>query len=139
VEGVEVAQVAGVLGREQRARDDDAVVEDGREAVHALGPVVGEAEPLQITVVHGRWRTGARDLQLEIPEAVERVRAAAGGDAAAVLRPGGGVLDVPELAVRRGQWRDRAGEDAAGEGQGKGEQGVAEDAHDGGPGSGGVS
>src|SRR4029077_198469 len=48
-------------------------------------------------------------LQLQVAEAVERLRAAAGRDPDAVLATRRHVLDVPELAVGGGDGRDGAG------------------------------
>ena len=107
---VEVAQPRGVLRRVDGAGDDDAVVHHRGDAVEALTAVVGQPEAAQVLVAHcGRAAASASHLQLQVAEAVEWVGASAGGDAAAVLRPGRGVLDIPELAVCGGHGRDRGG------------------------------
>src|SRR6187402_3655397 len=66
-----------------------------------------QTEALEILIAHEQRVVGAANLQLEVSKSIERVRPAPGRDAAAVLGPRAGVLDVPELPVRRRHPRDR--------------------------------
>ena len=72
--------------------------EHRRDRIEPLTIVIGETKAVKI-IVGGEHLARPADLELQIAEAVERVRAAAGGDATAVLAPPGRVLDIPELAV----------------------------------------
>ena len=85
----------------------DTTLQDWRDRVEPTGAVECEAEAAQVLIAHHDAPVRASDLQLEIAEPVERIRPAAGGDAAAVLRPRRRVLNVPELAVARRNARDR--------------------------------
>ncbi len=67
-----------------------------------------QPEPFQVLVAQDQGPVGTADLHLEIAESVEGVCAAAGCDAAAVLRPWARILDVPELSVSRGHAGDGA-------------------------------
>ena len=49
-EGIEIAKVVGVLRREDRASDDDAVAEQGRDRVEAFAAVERQAEAVQILI-----------------------------------------------------------------------------------------
>src|SRR5205823_13943368 len=91
-----------------RSIDDDAALQDRRDRVEALRTVVGEAESAEVLVARERRAICEAHLQLEIAEPVERIRGTAGRDAAAVLRPRGCVLNVPELAVGRRRARHGA-------------------------------
>ena len=113
VEAVEVAEVGRVLRRVDGPRHHHAAVQHRRDAVEALGPVVRQAEAAEILIGdRGRERPRRTHLQFQVPEAVERIRAPARGNAPAVLRPRRRVLDVPELAVggRKGRDGRRAGQ-----------------------------
>src|SRR5439155_20648631 len=103
----EVEEVVRLFRREERAIDDNAVRHDGRQRVESLAAVVREAEAVEVLI--GRERRAARALyvKLQIAEPVERVGAAAGRDASAVLRPERRVLNVPVLAVGGRQSGDR--------------------------------
>ena len=100
-EAIDIAQVVGVFRREDPARHDDRARQDGRDRIEALALIVREAEAAQVFVGDDRRAAGRPDPHFQVAEAVERVGATAGGDAAAVLRPGRRVLDVPELSVER--------------------------------------
>ena len=106
---VDVAQVVRVPRREQSARDQDVAVQHRRDGIEALAAVVREAEAREVLRRNEYRSSRGAHAELEIAEAVERIRPAAGRDAAAVLRPGRRVLDVPELAVGGRQARDRSG------------------------------
>jgi len=73
--------------------------EHRRDRIEPLTIVIGETKAVKIIVGGEYLAARPADLELQIAEAVERVRAAAGGDATAVLAPPGRVLDIPELAV----------------------------------------
>jgi len=105
-EAVEVAEVVGISRRVDRARHDDAADERGPDRVEARRPVRRQTESGQVAVPDEQ-RAAAPHLQFEVAEAVERHRAAARGDAAAVLAPRRSVLNVPELPVARGHVGDR--------------------------------
>ena len=70
------------------------VIESNRPAPSWCRP-----KPAQILIATSSDCRRARTCNLQIAKSVERIGAAAGGNAAAVLRPRAGVLDVPELAV----------------------------------------
>ena len=106
-EAVDVAQVVRIRRRENGPRDDDVAAHDGCDGVEPSGAVRGETEPREVLIPHEQRPIGALHLQLEVPESVERIGAAARRDPAAVLRPRRGVLNVPELAVSRADPRDR--------------------------------
>src|SRR5207302_10181792 len=90
-------QIVRVSRRVNRSIDDDAALQDRRDRVEALRTVVGEAVSSELLVARERRAICEAHLQLEISEPVERIRGTAGRDAAAVLRPRGCVLNVPEL------------------------------------------
>ena len=103
---VDVAQIVRIGGGEQRSGDDHVAMKHGRDRIEAVAAVVGQAEAGEVLVRHERHAIARADADLEIAEAVERIGAAAGRDAAAVLRPRRRVLYVPELAVGRRKARD---------------------------------
>ena len=109
-ERVEVAQVVACpSARRSRATTTMPSCSTGVMRVEALGAVVMRGRsPSGTGCAASSGAAGAADLQLQVAEAVERIGPAAGRDAAAVLRPGRGVLDVPELAVGRRHARHRA-------------------------------
>ncbi len=104
-EAIEIAQVVGVVRREDPARYHDRAGEDRRDRIEALALVVREPEAAQVFVGDDRGAARCPYPHFQVAEAVEGIGAAAGGDAAAVLRPGRRVLDVPELSVERRQSR----------------------------------
>ena len=69
------------------------------EALGAAGSHAGQTEAGEVVIADEQRPIRPPHLQFQIPKAVERIRASAGGDAAAVLRPRRGVLNVPELTV----------------------------------------
>jgi hypothetical protein len=83
------------------ACDHNIAGDNGCDGVEALRAVVRQAEARKVTRRYEDRTAGRTDPQFEIPEPVERVRAAAGCDAATVLRPRRRVLNVPELPVSR--------------------------------------
>ena len=111
-ERIEVPQVGGVLRRADPPGNDDALVPGGGGRVEVAGAIVVQAEAMQILIGDHQRVVRAPHLELEIAKAIERVGAPAGGNAAAVLRPRRGVLEVPELAVARRHARN--GDDADG-------------------------
>ena len=88
-------------GRRGRRPARTGVIESKRSP-----PSCARPKPVRYWCGDQRRAAGRAHAELEIAEAVERVGAAAGGDAAAVLRPGRRVLDVPELAVSGREPRD---------------------------------
>ena len=102
-ERIEVAKVGCVFGCKDFSRDDDAIDQQRRDGIEAFAAVERQAEAVQVLIAAEQRVVGPANLKFQIAEAVERIGAAAGGDAAAVLCPGGRVLDVPELSVGRRQ------------------------------------
>ena len=103
-EAVDVAEIVRVLRREQRARHEDVALQTG--VIESSRSLPSCARPKPVRYCRASTGPASAHPQLQIPETVERVGAAAGRDAAAVLRPGRRVLDVPELAVSRREARD---------------------------------
>ena len=105
-EGIEVAEIGCVFRRKDFSRDDDAIDQQRRDGIEAFAAVERQAESVQVLIAGEQRVVGPANLKFQVAEAVERIGAAAGGDAAAVLRPGGCVLDVPKLPVGGRQMRD---------------------------------
>ena len=107
-ERVDVAQIIRIFGREERPIDYDTIDKDRRSRIEPFAAVMREPEASHVLVAREHRAAGHADLNLEIAKAVERIRAAARRDAAAVLRPRRRVLNIPVLAVGRRKPRRRA-------------------------------
>jgi hypothetical protein len=99
---IQISKVVRVLRCVEPARHGHAARDDRRDRIEPFVAVVGQSESAQVLIGYERdlvRGTAGAHADLEISETVEGVGSPAGGDAPAVLGPGGGVLDVPELAV----------------------------------------
>jgi hypothetical protein len=128
-EGVDVTQIVGMRPGRDVAVDDHARDEHRRDGIETPVAIVMQPEPAQVVITREQLVISPPDLHLEVAKAVERIGAAAGGNAAAVLRPRARVLDVPELSVGRRHARHRVKLCNRYRGRNRGRQHASQNAH----------